>query len=101
MPLTALTLKRSSRDESRRNLYVSKLLPVIARSNIRGVVQGIVTKDFNEAMRDRNNLAELFGNPYQVCFLWLMQFILSSAFLAQTDEKFAIIHEYNQYQGDA
>lgn len=88
-------------DVHRRNIYVSKLLPVIARSNIRGIVQGIVMKDFNEAMKENKRLAEIFGNPYQVCFLWALQFILSSAFLAQTEEKFAIIHECNQYTGDA
>ena len=51
-------------DDARRNEYVAKLLPVLAESDIPGVVVGIQMHEFEKALSGRQDLRQIFGSPY-------------------------------------
>jgi hypothetical protein len=47
-------------------------LPVIADTDISGVVVGIQMHEFEGAMAGRDDLRPIFGTPYAACFQWVV-----------------------------
>ena len=55
-------------DRPKRNAFVAKLLPVLARHPIMGVAVGINMDAFRAAIKPHAELREMFGTPYAACF---------------------------------
>ena len=66
-------------DKESRDQFVAKLLPVIPKHEIAGMVIGVNLVDLAEAMEDRPELLEMFGTPYTACFQWAVTTIMELA----------------------
>jgi hypothetical protein len=88
-------------DETKRNEFVARLLPVIANSDFPGVVVGIHMEEFRRVMRGRDGLKEIFGTPYAACLQWVIQIIMNFALGANSRERIGFVHETNDYQHEA
>lgn len=86
---------------SERDALVARLLPVIPRQKLAGVVVGIRLNDFNEAMKPHPDLKKLFGTPYTACFHWVVQRIMELMEKTNNNERIAFFHECNDYEGEA
>ena len=85
-------------DEGPRNEFVAKLLPVLPRHKLTGLVVGINLNDYNAAMKGRDDLRQLLGTPYTACFHWTVSEIL----LAHPgNRRIAFFHETNNFKGEA
>jgi hypothetical protein len=87
--------------DDERNALVAQLLPAIPRSEVVGIVIGIVMNDFHDAMKEHPDLRKLFGNPYTACFQWTVQTILKIMHDRGVRQRIAFFHENNNFQGDA
>jgi hypothetical protein len=87
--------------EEARDELVKKLLPVIADTDIPGVVVGIQMDEFEKAMAGRDDLRPIFGTPYAACFQWVVQVIMNFALGALSTERIGFVHEINDYQQEA
>ncbi len=86
----------------RRDAYVAKILPVLARHKIMGVAVGIHMDAFRREMASHPELQEMFGEPYAACFQWAVQTLLEM--LDESggrDQRVAFFHECNNYQKEA
>jgi hypothetical protein len=84
-----------------RDAYVAKLLPVIAKHGIGGVLIGIVMKYFEDAMRAVPDLRDMFGTPYDACFQWNVQTFIDFNNQRGGTGRLAFFHETNDYQASA
>ena len=84
-----------------RDTLVKKLLPVIADTDMPGVVVGIHMHEFEKAMVGRDDLRPIFGTPYAACFQWVVQIIMNFALGALSTERIAFVHELNDYRQEA
>ena len=82
-------------------VLASRLLPIIARAPLGGVVVGIHLFSFEKAMAGRDDLRQIFGTPYMACFQWVVQTILNIQGETKNREPISFIHECNQYQHEA
>jgi len=57
----------------------AKLLPIIKESQIAAVSISLDLAAFNQAMKGKEHLKRLFGEPYAACFHWAVQVILNTA----------------------
>jgi Protein of unknown function (DUF3800) len=87
-------------DEAERDKYVARLLPVIARHKLAGVVIGIYVPAFEEAMAAVPEVRTLFGSPYDGCFQWCVQRIVGFHNRAHSKQRLAFFHEINDYQAE-
>lgn len=83
-----------------RDRFVSRLLPVIARHKLAGVVIGIYVPAFEEAMALVPEVRSLFGSPYDGCFQWCVQRIVHFHNRAGSRQRLAFLHEINDFQGE-
>jgi hypothetical protein len=88
-------------DESERDEYVKKLLPVIPRHKMPGIGIGIVMTDFNDAFQGKEDLRVLLGNPYTACFQWVTEIIVRRAYANDYRGTLAFLHEDNDFKEDA
>jgi hypothetical protein len=85
-----------------RNELVARLLPVIAKYELRGTAVGINITDFNNAVSNQVTLSHLFGSPYVVCFQAVVDNIMWQMQQFRMDNvPLAFIHEENDYQQQA
>lgn len=84
-----------------RDDLVKRCLPVIAESDIPGVVVGMQMREFEKALETRPDLRSLFGSPYAACFQWIVQIIMNFALGANNRERIAFVHELNDYRLEA
>jgi hypothetical protein len=85
----------------RRDELVRKLLPIIADTDIPGVVVGVQMDEFEKAIQGLGNLRSIFGTPYAACFQWVVQIIMNFALGAMSTERIAFVHELNDYRQEA
>lgn len=83
------------------NALAERLLPVIAGSELAGVLVGIHMTEFENAIRDYPHLREILGSPYGACFHWLVGTIIRIQNNLGTAERISFVHENNDYQGEA
>jgi len=88
-------------DQSRRDAFVAKLLPVIPAHELAGIVIGIRLDDLNEALKGYPEIAEMLGTPYTACFQWAISIIIEIATERGKGERMALVHEVNDYKGEA
>jgi hypothetical protein len=88
-------------DKDRRDPYVAKLLPAIAEHDLAGMVIGVQLKDLAEALKDRPELMEMFGEPYTACFQWAVSTIMELANKHSRGTRMAFVHEVNDFKGEA
>jgi hypothetical protein len=88
-------------DSKDRDAYVAKLLPVIAKHEIGGLVIGIVMKEFEDAMRAVPDLRDMFGTPYDACFQWNVQTLIDFNNKRGGTGLLAFFHETNDYEASA
>src|SRR5271169_1061412 len=62
-----------------RDELVKRLLPVIADTDIPGVIVGVQMHEFEKAIKGRDDLRLIFGTPYAACFQWVVQIIMNFA----------------------
>jgi hypothetical protein len=84
-------------DKDKRNSFVERLLHVIPSHLMAGIVIGIQMDDFGAALNGRPDLLEVFGNPYQACFGWVISTILEMADDNGSNQRIAFIQERNDY----
>jgi hypothetical protein len=84
-----------------RDELVKKLIPVIADTDIPGVVVGIQMHEFEKAMKGRDDLRPIFGSAYAACFQWVVQIIMNFALGAESRERIGFVHELNDYRHEA
>ena len=87
--------------EEDRDPVVIRLLDVIDAANLSGVLIGIHMGEFEKAMKGRDNLRAIFGEPYVACFHWVVQTIINAAIDAGNTERLAFVHECNDYKHQA
>jgi hypothetical protein len=87
--------------DPQRDEVVIRCLPIIAESDIPGVVVGIHMHEFDKAMQGREDLRSVFGTPYAACFQWVVQIIMNFALGALNTERIAFVHELNDYRQQA
>jgi hypothetical protein len=87
--------------EPQRDELVKRILPVIADTDIPGVVVGIQMLEFEKAIRGRDDLRPIFGTPYAACFQWVVQIIMNFALGALNTERIGFVHELNDYRQEA
>lgn len=80
---------------------VKRLLPITAGAEIAATAVALDLRVFEAALKDRDDLKELFGTPYIACLQWAMQSILNMAFAVGSREQIAFIHENNDYHAQA
>ena len=85
----------------RRDELVKRILPVIPKHKLAGVVIGIRLHEFEKAMKPHPELSEMFGTPYTACFHWTVQRIMNLMEQVGNNERIAFFHETNDYQGEA
>jgi hypothetical protein len=88
-------------DGKRRGDFAAKLLPVLPRHNIVGVVVGINLDHFRRAMAAHPELVEMVGTPYSACFQWAVQTFLNIMDRNGYDQSVHFFHERNDYEGEA
>lgn len=87
---------RAARDE-----YVAKLLPVIGDAPLVGHVVGFDNRDF-EAVAEANPRArDALGTPYGFCLHVSLEIILRDLNRLGIRDRINIVHESNDYRGDA
>jgi hypothetical protein len=84
-----------------RNAFVAKLLPVLGRHPISGIVVGIHMGAFRLAMEPRPELREMFGTPYAACFQWGVQTLISMLEENGDNQRIGFFHECNDYEEEA
>jgi hypothetical protein len=83
-----------------RDAYVKRILPVIAGHKIHGRIAGLHLLSYKREIKRRPDVAAFFGNPYIVCFHWIISDICNVARdLGST--RVAFLHENNDYEHDA
>jgi hypothetical protein len=87
--------------EPGRDEVVKRILPVIAEANLPGMVIGIQMDEFRKAFSGRPELIEMFGTPYGACFQWLIQSLMYARSKFGSIERYAFVHECNDYQREA
>jgi len=87
--------------KSERNAFVEAMLPITPKHIKIGISIGIDMKSYWDAISDRPDLNEHFGNPYLACFGWLLQDIAEDIEKSGIDRGFHIFHEENQFKEDA
>jgi hypothetical protein len=87
--------------EEARDEVVKRILPVIADSDIPGVVVGVQMDEFEKAIAGRDDLRPIFGTPYAACFQWVVQIIMNFALGALNTERITFVHELNDYRQEA
>jgi Protein of unknown function (DUF3800) len=99
----AANLKAEFKDWTKEQVaeLAKKLLPVIADTEIAGMVIGVHMDEYRKAIAPHPELEMLLGNPYSACFHWLISTILHLANEQKSGERIAFIHEINDYQGEA
>jgi hypothetical protein len=85
-------------DKPKRDAYVARLLPVIPRFRLTGLVLGINLNDYHAAFSGRDDVRKLLGTPYMSCFHWAVSDILERH---PNNRRIAFVHENNDYQGEA
>jgi uncharacterized protein DUF3800 len=80
---------------------VAKLLPITANAAIGAVAASIDLRVFEKAISGRDDLKELFGNPYIACLQNVMHVLMAIVANAGTGERIAFIHENNGYHQEA
>ena len=88
-------------NESERNEYVAKLLPVLPRHKIVGVAIGFDLPALEAAMSSQPGLMATFGNPYTACFRLAARMIVDTVEKMGSNESLAFVHENNDYQKEA
>lgn len=74
-----------------------KLLPIIANGNIAGIAVGMDLRVFDAALKGRDDLKAVFGDPYVACAQWAIQIILNIAADTGNTARIAFVHETNNY----
>jgi hypothetical protein len=84
-----------------RDAHVAKLLPLLRNIEGVGLVIGMVLRDVEEAFSTRPYLRPYLGNPYEACLQWWLTILLQEMQKRGTREPVAVVHEENQYGGEA
>ena len=84
----------------KRDVYVKRLLPVIADHKINGRISGLHLKSYSAAVEKRSEVAAAFGNPYIASFQSAIVDICDTAAKMQ-HRRVNFVHENNEYEGDA
>jgi hypothetical protein len=84
----------------KRDAYVKRILPVIAGHKIHGRISGLHLLSYQREIKRRPDVAAFFGNPYIVCFQWVISDICEVA-LDASITRIAFVHETNDYEHDA
>lgn len=88
-------------EETHRDEFVAKLLPIIAEHRMAGLSVGVHLHEFEKAIATEPLIREMFGTPYTACFQWAVQIVLTVMMRLEIDERVAVFHEQNEYQGEA
>lgn len=88
-------------DKDRRDAFVAKLLPILPRHELGGIVIGIDMNTFKQEIGNHPEIKRMFGEPYTACFQWAISIIMDIASGNGKGEPMAFIHENNAYRGDA
>ncbi len=84
-----------------KNKFVAGLLPIIPEFIGVGFAAGIVMRDFDEALKERDELRSIFGTPYTMCFQWVLHEIVAYLNNNLSSARVAIFHEKNDYYVEA
>jgi Protein of unknown function (DUF3800) len=87
--------------ESDRDDVVKRVLPVIADSDLPGIVIGIQMDEFRRAIAGKGDLQQFLGEPYAACFQWVIQSIMFLQARTGNTERMAFVHESNDYRNHA
>jgi hypothetical protein len=88
-------------ERPKRDAFVAKMLPVLGRHPIVGIVVGIHMVAFRAAMESHPELREMFGTPYTACFQWAVQTLISMLEEKGDNQRIAFFHESNDYEEEA
>jgi hypothetical protein len=84
-----------------RDDLVRRLLPIIAETEMLGVVIGIQMDEYRKAIKGRDDLSGLFGTPYAACFQWVVQTLMYVQNRNNNSQRMAFVHECNDYRREA
>jgi hypothetical protein len=87
--------------KEQRDQFVAKLLSILPARKIFGMVIAIQMEDFKNALKGREELVEMIGNPYTCCFQWSVMSIMELANNHGKGERIKFIHEVNDFEGEA
>jgi hypothetical protein len=88
-------------DRERRDALVRRLLPLLPGIEGVGLAIGIVLRDLDELLKEREYLREYLGSPYQACLQWWLQSLIGEMQKKNNREPVAVVHEENQYAKEA
>ena len=86
--------------QEKRTELVTRLLPVIMRNRIAGLVIALNKSEFRKAIEGKEELLKALGNPYTTCFHWLVQSTLE-LLKPGKKETLKFVHEKNSYEKEA
>jgi len=87
--------------ETDRDELVKRCLPVIVATDFPGIVIGIHMDEYRKAFAGRDDLLRFVGTPYAACFQWVVQSLMFLQSRTRNRERFAFVHENNDYQHEA
>jgi hypothetical protein len=88
-------------DRPTRDAYAARLLPVLGRHPIMGILIGIHMDTFKLAMAPYPELRVMFGTPYTACFQWTVQTLIAMMDERGDRQRVAFFHESNDYEKEA
>lgn len=88
--------------KEQRDELVAKILPTIARASITPYVVGVRLDDYHGLIDEYPEIKDLVGEkPHTACFQWVLQAIANQIRSRRKDQKLAVFHEKNDYEGAA
>jgi hypothetical protein len=89
-------------EKPERDDFVRKMLSIMGSAPLASFCAGIVLTDYREVVAEHPELGVALGKtPYAPCFQWVLMNIFDAMDRVKDPQAVAIVHETNDYEGEA